>query len=176
MSLNSRHAAYQRGRRLTGCQQANFWEYGGRQTWRLACREPSLARVIILSTCFLIAFARTCTAIPMQSHQHNVSVVKDSSAIGYELYICIQPLQRSCRPLAQAESVTFRWQHTELEHLCSRDPAMPQHLCGQAPDKCLPLVSWPAQLGQAFLMSHGKDLAAVLWERHHAAVRAPCMA
>lgn len=29
-------------------------------TCRRACRDPSLAKEIILSTCFLIAFARTC--------------------------------------------------------------------------------------------------------------------
>ena len=28
------------------------------QTCRLACRDPSFAKEIILSTCFLIAFAR----------------------------------------------------------------------------------------------------------------------
>ncbi len=40
------------------CQGLVFKGEDGSQTCRLACRDPSLARVIILSTCFLIAFAR----------------------------------------------------------------------------------------------------------------------
>ena len=54
-------------------------------------------------------------------------------------------------------------QARKKNYLRSCNLAMTQHLCGQAPDKSLPLVSRLSQLGYPFLMPHCKHCAAVLW-------------